>query len=354
MQEPKFYRRYKMINNIILILTSAHILHIYSLSWIEDFYVGVTSEPEKSWQIFITCAPNTVPSMADLKKKFGTNIASFVEFIQESVDEDSKDSKESVPSSSYLRGPISGDELCVQESKSCGAIGIITGDDKKHYATTCYHVCFKEDFPKDDIKKGHEILKQDYANESKGCKGATCVYTTGQGETLLGQFCHGLYDDNHDIALIELEPSINCSDTVQFLADKSIKPVLANKKEVKDMLFEAELPVEIICRQEPTKGELFALTGVRRGPKYLRCYRIRRTDGRDFATEGDSGSLVYLIYENEKIPFAYVCMVIPESKDKVVYYCRSMNHSIEELIKTHMPESSMKPCLLKCGKTIVE
>ena len=311
-------------------------------------------EPEKSWQIFITCAPNIVPSMADLKKKFGTNIASFVEFIQESVDKKSKDSQESPLSSSFLRGPITGDELCVQESKSYGAIGIITGDDKKHYATTCYHVCFKEDFPKDDIKRGHEILKQDYANESKGCKGATCVYSTGQGKPRLGQFCHGLYDDNHDIALIELDPAITCLDTVEFLKNKNIRPALADKKEVKDMFYEmAELPVEIIRQPEPTRGKLFAATGVTRCPRNKRCYRIRRIGGRNFATEGDSGSLVYLKYEGEKIPFAYVCMVITES-DKVVYYCRSMDHSIEELIKTHMPGSSMKPCLEKCSKTTVE
>ena len=325
---------------------------LLSLPWVEDFYVGVTSEPEKSWQIFITCAPNTIPSMADLKKEFGTNIASFVEFIQESIDVDRKDSKEPPPSSSYLRGPISGDELCVQESK--GAIGIITGDSKKHYATTCYHVCFKEDFPKDDIKKGHEIFKQDYANKSKGCKGATCVYTTEQERFLLGKFCHGLYDDNHDIALIELEPSINCSDTVEFLANKPLDQALADKKEVKDMLYEmAELPVEIIRRPVPTKGKLFAATGVTRCRRNKRCYRIRRIGGRDFVTDGDSGSLVYLIYEGEKIPFAYVCMVIPES-GKVVYYCRSMDHSIAQLIKTHMPGSSMKPCLEKCSKTTFE
>ena len=87
---------------------------LLSLPWVEEFYVGVTREPEKSWQIFITCAPNTVPSMADLKKEFGTNIASFVEFTQESIGEDRNDSQESPPSSSFLRGPISGDKLCVQ------------------------------------------------------------------------------------------------------------------------------------------------------------------------------------------------------------------------------------------------
>ena len=65
---------------------------LLSLPWVEGFYIGVASEPEKSWQIFITCAPNTVPSMADLKKEFGTDIASFVDFIQDNVNKKSKDS----------------------------------------------------------------------------------------------------------------------------------------------------------------------------------------------------------------------------------------------------------------------
>ncbi|CAB4019277.1 Hypothetical predicted protein [Paramuricea clavata] len=86
-----------------------------SLPWVQDFYIGVASEPEKSWQLYITCAYNKVPSMADLKKIFGVQISYFVDFIQESIDEDSKRSKESLPCPSYLRGPISGDELCVQE-----------------------------------------------------------------------------------------------------------------------------------------------------------------------------------------------------------------------------------------------
>ena len=315
----------------------------------QEFYVGVASEPEKSWQIYITCSQNNVPSMVDLKKLFGVDIAYFVDFIKDGVDEDSEGSKESLTSASYLRGPISGDELCVQEDEGgYGAIGVLTGDNEKHYATTCYHVCFKEDLPENDVKKGHEILMQDCENESQGCQGATCVYTTEQERRLLGRFSCGLYDDNHDIALIELEPSINCSDTVEFLTKKSISPALANKKEVKDKLFEMkELPVEII-RPVTTKGKLFAATGVPRCPRYKRCYRIKRTGKMPFASEGDSGSLVYLIYEGQKIPFAYVCMVIPES-GKNVYYCRSLDHSIEELIKKHALQSGIKPCLRECS-----
>ncbi|CAB4028523.1 Hypothetical predicted protein [Paramuricea clavata] len=201
-----------------------------SLPWVQDFYIGVASEPEKSWQVYITCAHNKVPSMADLKKIFGVDISYYVDFIQESIDEDSKRSKESLPCPSYLREPISGDELCVQEVK-------------------------KNDLPKNDIKEDQHIRE-------------------------LGQFCYGLYNDNHDIALIGLDPSINCSDMVKFLGKKSIRPALASKKEVKEKLFDkSELPTEII-RPEKIRGILFAATGVdvKRCPRYKRCYRIKIPD----------------------------------------------------------------------------
>ncbi|CAB4031693.1 Hypothetical predicted protein [Paramuricea clavata] len=323
-----------------------------SLPWVQDFYIGVASEPEKSWQIYITCAHSKVPSMADLKKIFGVNISYFVDFVEKSIDEDSKRSKESLPCPSYLRGPISGDELCVQEGKGgYGAVGILTNDNEKHYATTCYHVCFKNDLPENDIKEGHKILMQDCANESKGCQGATCVYTTDQHTRELGRFCYGLYNDNHDIALIGLDRSINCSDMVKFLGEKSINPALASKKEVKDMLFEKKvLPIEII-RPVKIRGILFTATGVdvKRCPKYKRCYRIKIPDNTPSPSEGDSGSLVYLLYEDEKIPFAYLCMVIPGSDKENVYYCRSLNDSIEELIRKFQLQRRIKPCLRECS-----
>ncbi|CAB4019280.1 Hypothetical predicted protein [Paramuricea clavata] len=99
----------------------------------------------------------------------------------------------------------------------------------------------------------------------------SCVYTTDQQHTReLGQFWYGLYNDNHDIALIGLDPSINCSDIVKFLGKKSIRPGLASKKEVKLKLFEKkELPIEII-RAVKIRGILFAATGVdvKRCPRY--------------------------------------------------------------------------------------
>ena len=87
-----------------------------SLPWVEEYYIGVASEPEKSWQIYITCAKNKVPSMEDLKKLFGVYIASFVDFRQEDVDEGGESNEESFfPSFSHK--PISRSEQLVQKDK---------------------------------------------------------------------------------------------------------------------------------------------------------------------------------------------------------------------------------------------
>ena len=288
--------------------------------------------------------------MLDLKKLFGAEMASFVDFIQESTKEDGTDSQES-PSCIYLRGPISGDRLCAQEGKDrYGKIGVLTYDHPRHYATTCYHVCFKNDLPKDN---GHEVLKKDYNSGSPGCRDVTCLYETEDGSLSLGKFLYGIYDDHHDIALIELEPGLNCSDTIELLRrENSIEPALASKEVVKDMTIDSdnEMRVEIIHpRRESTEGILFAITGRRRCPRNKRCYQIRKMGRKGFSKKGDSGSLVYLVYNEKKIPFAYVCTA--DNQDgEIVYYCRNLSYSIDELIRKHKLSTNIKsPCLLECS-----
>ena len=326
-----------------------NILSIFSFPWVKEFYIGVAREPEKSWQIYITCAKDKVPSMVDLKKLFGVEIASFVDFIQESAKEDSAKNGCESSSACYLRGPVSGDELRIQAGNgNSGTIGILTAPDQ-HYATTCYHVCYTDEIPENDIETGHTILKQDYEDASPGCIGTRYVYGPRNGQRLLGQFYSGLYDDNHDIALIELEASLNCSEMLGFITRENIRPVLAGKQEVTNMLYDtAGLPVEII-RTETRHGTLFALTITPDEPGYKHCYAIRATGETPFAVKGDSGSLVYLVYGGEKIPFAYVCMRIPESNPegestRIVYYGRSLKSSMDKLLG----KRKWQPCLRQC------
>ena len=163
--------------------------------------------------------------MVDLKKLFGVEIASFVDFSQESAKEVTESS-----SACYLRGPVSGDELRIQaDNGNCGTIGILTVADQ-HYATTCYHVCYTYEIPENDIETGHTILKQDCVDESPGCIGTKYVYGPSNEQRLLGQFYRGLYDDDNDIALIKLDASLNCYDMLEFCAMENISPDLAGKK----------------------------------------------------------------------------------------------------------------------------
>ena len=209
-------------------------------------------------------------------------------------------------------------------------------------------MCYTHEIPENDIEAGHTILKQDCEDESPGCIGTKYVYGTSNG--LLGLFYRGLYDDNHDIALIKLEASLNCSEMVGFITKENIRPVLAGKKEVKNMFYESDelLPVEII-RTETRRGKLFAVTTTPGETGYKNCYAIKATGETPFAVKGDSGSLVYLVCGDKKIPFAYVYMRIPESNPegestRDVYYCRSLMSSMNELLRNRRWQPCLRPC----------
>ena len=290
--------------------------------------------------------------MADLKTIFGVDVSSFVDFIQDDTDEESVDSKKHEHQSTFLRKHIQpGDDI---HSKSgSGAVGILLGDlYKEHYATTCYHVCYGKKLPEEDIDKGHRMLLEDFQNNSKDCDiDYLHAFKQKNDMALLGKFFRGLYNDEHDIALIKLEETFNnCFDTVKLLRQEDIRPVLADKKEVSELLHKSVTGLTVVIirpqRGERKFGNLFALTTVGKHKPYRRCYKIKGNDERPFATEGDSGSLVYLIYEGRRIPFAYLCFVDPESK-KNVYYCRNLIHSIEELKKHHHLLGSA--CLSECS-----
>ncbi|XP_028403218.1 uncharacterized protein LOC114525956 [Dendronephthya gigantea] len=291
---------------------------LLSLRWVEEYYIGVASEPEKSWQIYITCAKNKLPSMKDLKKLFGVNIASFVDFCQEDVDRTPQ----------FTRGPASGNEVFNPEYRvfNHGSIGVVFSGEKNHYATTSYHVCYNGRLPK-DISKAHQILKDDCENGSPRCQGVTCLYVNSGRSVDLGSFNCGLYDDNHDIALLEMNEKLNCSDMVNFLKGLNLRPDLADIAEVKSMFYEGHLPVERVS-PEPRRGVLFGIRAVTRCPRYKRCYKIKGTEQDSFASQGDSGSLIYLIYERENIPFAYLSFALDN-----VFHARNLKESVKELVK---------------------
>ena len=296
-----------------------------------DYYVGVAREPDKSWQMYITYAENTTPSMVELKKLFGVDIAYFVDFIQ-----GNKDRKEP-----RFLGPVSGDLLWVDQNDgrvSNGTIGILIAADNNHYATTCYHSCFKGDLNGGQQQKD-EILKKDYEENARGCEGP-CNYVAEQGQIRrLGDFHLGFYDGPHDIALIELDPVFNCANAVDLLNQLNIQALLG-RQQVNKMLFDKEiLAVEkygsVTAR---TTGTFYGFGTA--DPINKDCYLIKRNDQQPFAEEGDSGSLVCIVDGKRRIPFAYVMRGVSEENK---FYCQNLRYSLNKLNEDH------RPCLAHCG-----
>ncbi|XP_028403325.1 uncharacterized protein LOC114526030 [Dendronephthya gigantea] len=318
---------------------------------VKDFYISVTSDPEESWQIFLTYARNTVPSMKDLKKLFGVKICSFVDFKILGSDTD----KKPLTSSCFLRAPSSGDSLYVQNEER-GTIGILAtriSDTDDHYAVTCYHVCYCQSELPEFIHDAHDALKEDCGlNNSVGCVGTKCHYINK--DTELGNFGCGLYDDKNDIALIELAPELTCDDATTLLKD-GVESKLLGKNEVGEIYNEYQKKGEDIFPKvkkfgsvtKETEGELFAISGANSNGMNNGFYRIRGTGGNNFAEKGDSGSLVYIVDKGKNFPFAIVSNKDP---DDDVYYCPNLLQSIEALGKEYR-SIRIQPCLNQCGRT---
>ncbi|XP_028403103.1 uncharacterized protein LOC114525851 isoform X2 [Dendronephthya gigantea] len=298
------------------------------LSWLKDFSIGINKE-KKSWQMCITYARNTKPCMQDLKNVFGDNIAPFVKFTEESDDKDE-----------YLQGPSSGDTLCLRNNdiENRGTLTILanqTSNPGNRYAVTCYHVCYcHENFP-NDITEQHRRLKDDCSNDATGCRRTECYYIHGN-EFELGEFECGLYDDSNDIALIKLTPGLTLDRAIALLGN-GVQSELLSKQEVGNIfercMAEGKLPTvkKYGAVTNETQGELHSITSMRLSDgRNLGFYGIQETREGAFAERGDSGSLVCIIDEDKKLPFAMVC-----NRTGQVFYCSNLRNSLEALIRRH-------------------
>ncbi|XP_028403315.1 uncharacterized protein LOC114526022 [Dendronephthya gigantea] len=310
------------------------------LSWVRDFYIGFDGKKDKTWKIFITHVQNKEPSMKELREIFSVkHVASFVDFIPEQR-------KKVTGKSRFLQGPKTGDGIHEENGFSDGKICIICVGDprtRSHYAMTSYHVCYNNRLP-EDLFEAHRDLKRDYQNGSPNCRDVTYRYTDENERGTLGKFYCGLYNDEHDIALVKLESHLSCQHHITFLNRREIETTLASKKDVMEKMEEmlGSVPVKIIGSIiRNGEGILFAINarttndGMNKG-----FYRIRGVGGENFAEEGDSGALVYMICDDHKnIPFAYVSNV----NERGIYYCGNLKFSLESL------NPDMKPCLGQCG-----
>ena len=308
------------------------------------FSISFDIKKDKTWKIYITYDQDQEPCMKELEKIFGDNIFCYVELIQERVDDEY---------SGFLRGPKPGDEL--QNNVTCGTIGILGVEDdgsKNHYATTCYHVCFQKKLPKNYLD-AHKILKEDYEIGSPECVDVTYQYTNEEGTKRLGTFDRGLYDNEHDIALIKLKEKLDspltkdCNNAITFLRGENLEEALLGEEEAGNKIME-KLKEHGLVRvgkfgsvTRHTEGELVSIDG---GPlsndMSSAFYGIRKIRGEEnFAEPGDSGSLVYMICDGEKMPFAYL-----QSKHGSLYCCPNLKSGLEAL------NFSFIPCIGECSQ----
>ena len=309
------------------------------LSWVKYFSIGFDINKDKTWKIYITYDQDQKPCMEDLEKIFGDNIFCFVDLIQEQVD-DYKDS-------GFLRGPKPGDKLKNGSfSGTIGILGVADRNSKLLFATTAYHVCFQKELS-GEFFEDHKKMKEDCKKGSPECANVFYKYTNEKRTENLGKFHHGIYNDKHDIALIELQEKLDCRDAVTFLEQKTLEKALLSEEEagrkIKEKLKkDGFVPVgKFGWVTKHTEGKLVSIDG---GPLSNEMesafYGIRKMRGKgNFAEEGDSGSLVYMICDGKKMPFAYI-----QSKHGSLYCSPNMKSALDAL------NLSITPCLGECSQ----
>ena len=181
----------------------------------------------------------------------------------------------------------------------------------EHCAVTCYHVCHNGDIPfqKDRCAyECHQILHNDSKNDRSRTQQTKYWYRHRKGEIKdeLGEFSWGKKDEFHDIAFIEVEQNLKCKCTINDISDK-----VATRKEIGQKMRRGKLIVEKNgFKTGETKGILNRIISSypsESSPIFRECYLVE-DENRDepFADGGDSGSLVRLAVDEEKIPFAYL------------------------------------------------
>ena len=131
--------------------------------------------------LFITCKVGEVPCVNELKKGLGDEISYLVEFVEGTDEKDFEylghdsncDNNTSLTTVvSKATHPACGDAIYIKEDSpdDHGTLGIFTVKDDhsmKHYAVTCFHVCYNGGIPfrKDRCPhEWHQILHDDSKN----------------------------------------------------------------------------------------------------------------------------------------------------------------------------------------------
>ena len=252
-------------------------------------------------------------------------------------------------------------------SENYGSLGIFiaesAGGKKTHFATTCYHVCYRGKRLSRNLKRRHQKLIEDSNNTQSSTHKARYRYSSARNENRtcqLGTFLWGLYNEQHDISLIKLRKNVNCSCTMSDITCSE----LPSKKDIVGIYKRCKGAVKVENTGFSTRRREGILRGFnfceakKGGPDIRKGYIIEnKDDSSPFSASGDSGALVKIIpvpSENEdentedetneeKIPFAYI--VIGATEGKTV--CHNLRNSLDEYI--HFNRGRIKACLGSCA-----
>ena len=371
----------------------------FSLDWVEAFGIGGPNEECDALHLMITCESGKVPCMAELREKIGENIVFYVEFIP-GEEEGFQYLVNGHSDNASPRNPMSGDGIYIEGDsvERYGTVCIFTfNEGEKHFALTCYHVCYGEKLP-DDKAIAHKKLTEDSRDSKSPTRSSRFCYRArrmheeveGQDENhngvqedgiananneeerdeqgnsgskghSLGEFAWGKYNDCHDIGVVQLNdfkdfickiPDIN-------LDEIATKEVVGSKLEKSNRLIVEKTG----CTTGTTRGILhkqgYCFLKGKKGPKLQQGYLvINENADKPFAVPGDSGALVKLVLaDNKKLPFAYLTLsrmqkVGCKSKAQEVYFCFSLDESLKECKKKSC--KSLGECLIKCGQSRIE
>ena len=278
---------------------------------------------------------------------------------------------------------MSGDRIYIEgdSAETYGTLCIFTfNEGEKHFALTCYHVCYGEKLP-DDKAIAHKKLTEDSRDSKSPTRSSRFCYRArrmheeveGQDENhngvqedgiananneeerdeqgnsgskghSLGEFAWGKYNDYHDIGVVRLNDFNNfaCKIPDINLDEIDTKEVVGKLKKSNRLIVE-----KTGCRTGTTRGILhkqgYCFLKGKKGPKLRQGYLvINENADKPFAMRGDSGAPVKLVLaDNKKLPFAYLTSfrmqkVGCKSKAQVAYFCFSLDKSLKEFKKCHV------------------
>ena len=367
----------------------------------EAFGIGGPNEECNALHLMVTCESGKVPCMAELKKKIGENIVFYVEFIP-GIEESFQYLVNRHSDNALPRNPMSGDGIYIEgdsvERYGTVCIFVFTFNEaEKHFALTCYHVCYGKKLP-DNKAKAHKTLTRDSRNNKSPTRSSKLCYIArrmheeveghdenhngmqeeklpngnheeerdeqGNNETeghLLGKFVWGKYDDYHDICVVQLDDFNDCT---CIIPDINLNKIATKTDIARELGKSNRLIVEKTgCTSGTTRGILYKqgycfLRG-KKGPKLQQGYLVINENADEpFAMPGDSGALVKLVLaDNRKLPFAYLTFykmqkVGCKSKAQKVYFCFSLDESLKECKRKSCRD--LRECLIDCGRSKIE